>query len=167
MSTKIESTNYPFFPFEIKRCQKWRKEMLWLTCSRLSSSCSEPVSPLLLMGISIVAALLIMLSVIMAFVCRKKRRGGGGVRTATFRQSKNMKKIKKLLRRGETKATKSLSRCESNYSKRRMEEAFNRPRKALWAKTTHLWLSKTHTPQQWAAVVKWPLYSKAWLQDGR
>lgn len=37
---------------------------LWPTCSRLSSSGSVPVSPLLLIGISIVAALLMTLSVI-------------------------------------------------------------------------------------------------------
>lgn len=43
------------------------------TCSRLSSSANAPVSPLLLIGISIVAALLITLSVIMHSVCKIKR----------------------------------------------------------------------------------------------
>lgn len=40
----------------------------WLTCSRLSSSGRVPVSPLLLMGISMVAALLMILSAIMKYL---------------------------------------------------------------------------------------------------
>lgn len=58
------------FPVYIMYSQP--RQWMWPTCSRLSSSGSVPVSPLLLIGISMVAALLIMLSVIMHYVCEGK-----------------------------------------------------------------------------------------------
>lgn len=150
----------------------WTPEWTWPTCSRPSSSVSVPVSPLLLIGISIVAALLIMLSVIMQCTCReqdKKRTD----KTEREREREMRNRHKSLVKDGKDemepqapnaafeggdqrkaeKTAASLGPTENNYDTQSRRRLPKRKKN-----TTHL---RAAPPQQWAARLKWPLSSTA------
>lgn len=150
---------------------------LWLTCSRLSSSCSAPVSPLLLIGISIVAALLIMLSVIMHRICetqtwenvwdsswlcenKKWEKQWWPINGLYKERLQSLLKTPKSIRKINI-ITKQAWRWFSK-SKATTQDR-NNPQKNGYSTSCNTY---THTQSlQWAVVVKWPLYFEAQSVD--